>query len=559
MPTKSEIQIMWFNMVYPATVTSVIGVDSENYLRVVSNGKTLRLVQPSIQYPKKLHKIVAENVAPPQNNTVINNNLPLNSKMLSGNVSYTDIDNVKISCIISYKQVDKYRQHNLDNVIRHISNFKLDNLEIIVVEQDAYEKFDSTPYKNTKKIFIYNDGEFNKGWGYNVGAKESSGDVLFFCDCDIILPEEFFINSIKKLNTHDVVDTHSIIASYDEENTVNLINSNFKSYQDLHKNVVDTVLISGGAFLIKKQIYLDIHGFDERFIGWGYEDCAFDLKLKKLNINVCRLQGQFCFHLYHHRCAMNNVNNNISIFKEFESMSTDMFKSYLLSHTNIGDKNKFINTMSLDTNNGFDFFDEIRCINLDKRVDRWNAIQLEFNKCNIGDRVDRFSAIMHSDGRLGCIKSHLEIIKQAKANNLDNVLIFEDDAIFINNNINNIIRECTSQLPADWELFYLGANLHIPIPSYSKNLAILNYAYATHAIAYSKNVYDKFIDKFENLLAVTKQDDILDVWLANHIQPSGKSYIAKPILATQKNDFSDINNSQVNYSFIVDRYNKFIN
>ena len=172
-------------------------MDDENYLRVVSNGKILRLVQPSIQYPKKLHKIVADNVAPPQNNTVINNNLPLNSKMLSGNVSYTGIDNVKISCIISYKQVDKYRQHNLDNVIRHISNFKLDNLEIIVVEQDAYEKFDSTPYKNTKKIFIYNDGEFNKGWGYNVGAKESSGDVLFFNDCDIILPEEFFINSIK--------------------------------------------------------------------------------------------------------------------------------------------------------------------------------------------------------------------------------------------------------------------------------------------------------------------------------------------------------------------------
>ena len=54
-------------------------------------------------------------------------------------------------------------------------------------------------------------------------------------------------------------------------NTVDLINSNFKSYQDLHKNVVDTVLISGGAFLIKKQVYLDIHGFDERFIGWWYD------------------------------------------------------------------------------------------------------------------------------------------------------------------------------------------------------------------------------------------------------------------------------------------------
>ena len=41
----------------------------------------------------------------------------------------------------------------------------------------------------------------------------------------------------------------------------------------------------------------------------------------------------------------------------------------------------------------FDFFDEIYCINLDKRVDRWNSAKEQFKKLGIDNKVKRFSAV----------------------------------------------------------------------------------------------------------------------------------------------------------------------
>lgn len=552
MPNQYEERVMWFNGIDPASVSAVEGVDPEGYLRVVSNGNLLRLMRPEIQYHPRLplHVSQHENVE---------KNIPLDIKLLQEKINYAGVKNLKISCIISYRESDNYRKRNIDSVIKHISTFGLNNLEIIIVEQDTHEKFDISQYKNTKKVFIYNDGSFNKGWGYNVGVNSSTGDYLFFCDCDVVIPEVFFANSLRQVKTFSVVDLHEIIVSYDEKNTVDLIKSNYSAFDNLQKTTTETNLTSGGAFIISRQQYSEIGGFDENFFGWGYEDTAFDLKLKTFNVEVYKPASQFCFHLYHPECNTKSKSSiNLNTLKDIEQLPMDERKAYMLQNKNIGDKNKIKNRMVSPDKNAFDFFDEIYCINLDKRTDRWRDIQAEFKKCSIEKRVKRFSAIEHIDGRIGCIKSHLEIIKQAKKKKLDNVLIFEDDAIIVNDNINSVLFQATSQLPSDWDLFYLGANLHTQLIRYSNSLATLKHAYATHAIAYSKNVYDMFIEKFEKLLSIAAQDDILDVWLANNIQPMNKSFTVKPILATQKNDYSDINKSEVNYNFILERYNKFI-
>ena len=91
--------------------------------------------------------------------------------------------------------------------------------------------------------------------------------------------------------------------------------------------------------------------------------------------------------------------------------------------------------------NSFDYFDEIYCINLDSRPDRWQHAQLEFKKAGIEDRVQRFSAIKENDGRVGVIKSNLAIVKMAKEKNLKNVLVFEDDVEFIVDNPQKVLQD----------------------------------------------------------------------------------------------------------------------
>jgi GR25 family glycosyltransferase involved in LPS biosynthesis len=212
-------------------------------------------------------------------------------------------------------------------------------------------------------------------------------------------------------------------------------------------------------------------------------------------------------------------------------------------------KNKIVNM------NSFDFFDEIYCINLDERVDRWEHAQNEFTKAGILDKVQRFSAIRDVDGRFGIIKSNLAIVKMAKEKKLKNVLIFEDDVEFIVDDPQAVLQTSINQVKdIKWHLFYLGANTHEKLIKFKPNLILLKNAFAVHSMAYSDLMYDTFIRKFDNLKTIRTFDDILDVYLAKQIQDKGVCLMVNPMMTTQMNSFSDIENRVVDYSFIEERY-----
>jgi glycosyl transferase, family 25 len=68
-------------------------------------------------------------------------------------------------------------------------------------------------------------------------------------------------------------------------------------------------------------------------------------------------------------------------------------------------------------------------INLDKRVDRRTRMEEQLDA--FGIRYDRFSAVAHEFGIVGCTRSHLEIYKMAKLRGARNVWILEDDLEFL--------------------------------------------------------------------------------------------------------------------------------
>jgi GR25 family glycosyltransferase involved in LPS biosynthesis len=205
--------------------------------------------------------------------------------------------------------------------------------------------------------------------------------------------------------------------------------------------------------------------------------------------------------------------------------------------------------------NAFDYFDEIYVINLDRRKDRLEHAMLEFEKVGIADRVQRYSAIEHKDGRIGLIKSNLDILKKAKERKLKNVLIFEDDFEFLIDNPLEVLQKSIDQSKGiDWHLFYLGANTHQKLIKFKPNLIILKAAFASHSIAYSKLAYDSFIDKYDTLKEIRQHGDIMDVFLAQNYQEKGVCLMVNPMMTTQINSFSDIEHTFVDYSFIEERY-----
>jgi len=205
--------------------------------------------------------------------------------------------------------------------------------------------------------------------------------------------------------------------------------------------------------------------------------------------------------------------------------------------------------------NPFDFFDEIYCINLDNRIDRWKHAQKEFDKVGIKDRVIRFSAIKEDDGRLGIIKSNLGIVKLAKKKKLKNVLVFEDDVEFIVDNPLEVLSKSIDDIGnLNWSLFYLGANTHNKLIKIKKHLILLKNSFAVHSMAYNENIYDVFIQKYDGVKMLYKHSDILDVFLAQEIQEKYICLMVNPMMTSQINSYSDIEKCEVNYDFIKERF-----
>src|SRR5689334_2435453 len=107
-----------------------------------------------------------------------------------------------------------------------------------------------------------------------------------------------------------------------------------------------------------------------------------------------------------------------------------------------------------------DFFPHKVCINLDKRKDRWERMQARFAEHKI-EQVIRFPALDGNNlnippvwddfpGAYGCLRSHLAVVEQAREEEQQSVLIFEDDAV-LDPRLNARFAEYVDQLPEDWD------------------------------------------------------------------------------------------------------------
>jgi glycosyl transferase family 25 len=106
----------------------------------------------------------------------------------------------------------------------------------------------------------------------------------------------------------------------------------------------------------------------------------------------------------------------------------------------------------------FDYFDEIYCINLEHRPERWKQAQREFDKVGIVDRVRRFDAIYDKENpKRGCYESHMGGIRLAHKRKLKNVLIFEDDVTFLDCYSEQKFSKSIETLKTkEWDFFYIG-------------------------------------------------------------------------------------------------------
>ena len=198
-----------------------------------------------------------------------------------------------------------------------------------------------------------------------------------------------------------------------------------------------------------------------------------------------------------------------------------------------------------------DYFDKIYCMNLDYRTDRWQECINEFKKHKIivnrfrafnGKAISRGQKPIRS-GEFGCLFTHLSILLDARANNYDKVLIFEDD-VELHSEFSKIASEFLEEIPENWDMIYFGANTARNVSvKVSSRVNLANSLLGGHAYAVNRKAYDRLIFALEN-----EPFQVDETY--SKIHTFMNTYLCDPIIAWQREGWSDINNQHVNYHFL---------
>ncbi|HEV7744717.1 MAG TPA: glycosyltransferase family 25 protein [Pyrinomonadaceae bacterium] len=181
------------------------------------------------------------------------------------------------------------------------------------------------------------------------------------------------------------------------------------------------------------------------------------------------------------------------------------------------------------------------CINLDRRPERWQQMQRKFAQHGIHS-VERFAAFdgndmelppnwLHTPGAYGCLRSHVQVVREARRLGLSSVLIFEDDVVF-DSQLESKFAACIQQLPDDWDMLFFGA-LHKDEPiKVSENITRITGANSTYACALKSSVFDAFIELNSNTGEVLDNNSLV-------LQKQFNCYCFMPHLAWVETCHSD--------------------
>ena len=193
-----------------------------------------------------------------------------------------------------------------------------------------------------------------------------------------------------------------------------------------------------------------------------------------------------------------------------------------------------------------DFIKHVVYINLDERADRRAEVAAELESVFPPDKIHRFSAIRHQYGAIGCSLSHIAVIEMAKANGWENVLVIEDDFMWMNKDAGIQDLERYANIPYDVVL--LSGTFVKSNPLTHRVIE----AQTTVAYIANAHYYDTLVQNYKTGVAgllsgappVThaidqywKRLQVRDVW-----------YIVTPKVCKQRPSYSDIEKRFTDYT-----------
>lgn len=218
--------------------------------------------------------------------------------------------NSTISIIFPTFNGVKFLKRNLNSIV-NLENSS--NIEIVIVDNNSKDSsIDIINSFKSKLNITLKKMEKNTGFAYscNIGAKLAKGEFIFITNQDIVFPHDFFTklellyqelyNGIEIIISPAIVfengrihyfgaKIHYLGFSYTPELNKKL---------PLKKIVKTTYRFSGGSVFLKKDLFLNINGFDPFFFMY-YEDTDLSLRLMRKQYPIYTTNDPYLIHQKH--------------------------------------------------------------------------------------------------------------------------------------------------------------------------------------------------------------------------------------------------------------------
>jgi hypothetical protein len=176
-------------------------------------------------------------------------------------------------------------------------------------------------------------GRWNISGSRNLGCEMAIADgcdVMLVSDADVYL-EPYAINeSLKQVAERELVSipyTEAIFISKDD--SLSIIRGEISDISKLKYGNSTHRHQMGGAYVITPEVFNKLNGWDERFVGWGFEDSAFNLAHEGLlGSEMHRAEGFIGF-LYHKDRDKELVELNEKLFEDYTRMTADQMMEHV--------------------------------------------------------------------------------------------------------------------------------------------------------------------------------------------------------------------------------------
>lgn len=157
---------------------------------------------------------------------------------------------------------------------------------------------------------LHLEGPFNRSAALNAARAQVTGDwdAALILDNDVLVDRSRVMKGVAyALHMNRMVLPFRVWKGLNHSMTKAIMDNNHKgSWENGVRHVNPTNM--SACVVVPRTVWETVGGFDERFIGWGYEDNAFALATSALCGNPLRLSGDL-WHLFHTKSKENDVNS----------------------------------------------------------------------------------------------------------------------------------------------------------------------------------------------------------------------------------------------------------